>query len=335
LRAYLELDRVLHDGIFYAAHRLYGVGFTERHDLPVYAEGVRVFEVHDEDGTALGLFVCDWFARPTKRGGAWMNEFVGQSHLLGTRPVVVVCLNVPEPPQGHPALMTIEEVKTGFHEFGHALHGLFADADYPRLAGTAVPRDFVEFPSQVNEMWAWHPEVVASYARHYQTDEPLAQELVERLSASRSGGTGFDTASMLGAALLDQEWHRRTPESDPVTAEDVAAFEVAALERNGVRSELVPPRYRSGYFAHAFAGGYDANYYSYLWSEVLDADMVDWFTENGGLTRENGERFRAGLLSRGGTVEAMDAFAAVRGRAPSTEPLLRRRGLLGEPDRDR
>ncbi|HET7385947.1 MAG TPA: M3 family metallopeptidase [Nocardioidaceae bacterium] len=335
MRPYLELDRVLHDGIFYAARRLYGLAFTERFDLPVYAEGVRIFEVHDEDGSALGLFVCDWFARPTKRGGAWMNEFVGQSRLHGTRPVVVVCLNVPEPPKGHRALMTIDEVKTGFHEFGHALHGLFADADYPRLAGTAVPRDFVEFPSQVNEMWAWHPEVVASYARHYQTDEPLPQELVERLIASRKAGQGFDTVSMLAAALLDQEWHRRTPASEPVSAEDVDAFETAALERTGVRSALVPPRYRSGYFAHAFAGGYDANYYSYLWSEVLDADTVDWFTENGGLRRENGERFRAALLSRGGTVDAMDAFAAVRGRPPSTEPLLRRRGLLEEPGQDR
>jgi peptidyl-dipeptidase Dcp len=327
LRPYFELDRVLHDGVFFAANRLYGLTFAERHDLPVYADGVRVFEVFDTDGSTLGLFVCDWFARPTKRGGAWMDEFVGQSHLLGTRPVVVVCLNVPQPPAGQPALMTTDEVRTAFHEFGHALHGLFSDAVYPRLAGTEVPRDFVEFPSQVNEMWAWSPEVLANYARHHETGEPLAQELVDRLVASQAAGQGFDTVSMLGAALLDQEWHLLAPGSDPVPAEDVEKFEALALDRHGVRSDLVPPRYRSGYFAHTFNGGYDAGYYSYLWSEVLDADMVGWFEEQGGLRRENGDVFRERLLSRGGTVDPMAAFEAVRGRAPSTEPLLRRRGL--------
>ena len=248
----------------------------------------------------------------------------------GPGPVVVVCLNVPAPADGQPALMTIDEVRTGFHEFGHALHGLFSDAVYPRLQGTAVPRDFVEFPSQVNEMWAWWPEILANYARHHETGEPLGQEIVDRLIASQSHGQGFDTVSMLGAALLDQEWHRLSGEASALTAEDVELFETEALARHGVRSALVPPRYRSGYFAHIFAGGYDAAYYSYLWSEVLDADMVDWFIENGGPTRENGDAFRRGLLSRGGTVDPLQAFAAVRGRAPSTEPLLRRRGLLGE-----
>jgi peptidyl-dipeptidase Dcp len=308
---------------------LYGVSFEQRHDLPVYADGVRVYEVFDEDGSPLGLFVCDWFARPTKQGGAWMDEFVLQSHLTGDRPVVVVCLNVPEPPPGQPALMTIDEVRTGFHEFGHALHGLFSDAVYPRLQGTAVPRDFVEFPSQVNEMWAWWPEVLANYAVHHETGEPLAQDVVDRLLASQAHGQGFDTVSMLGAALLDQEWHRLTPELPDVQPEQVQDFEADALDRHGVRSTLVPPRYRSGYFAHIFSGGYDAGYYSYLWSEVLDADMVDWFTENGGLTRGNGERFRRSLLAVGGTVDPLEAFAAVRGRAASTEPLLRRRGLRG------
>ena len=330
VKPWFELQRVLHDGIFFAASQLYGVSFRERDDLPTYAEDVRVFEVFDgdpEEGRPLGLFVCDWFARPTKRGGAWMSEFVGQSHLLGTLPVVVVCLNVPKPSPGQPALMTIDEVRTGFHEFGHALHGLFSDTVYPRLQGTAVPRDFVEFPSQVNEMWAWWPEVVASYAVHHETGEPLAQDVVDRLVASRSHGQGFDTVAMLGAALLDQEWHLRSEHEPAVPAADVEAFEAAALERHGVRSDLVPPRYRSSYFAHVFDGGYDAGYYSYLWSEVLDADMVGWFTENGGLTRANGDTFRRELLSVGGTVDPMDAFAAVRGRAPSTEPLLRRRGL--------
>ncbi len=328
LRPYFELDRVLHDGIFVAATKLYGITFRERDDLPVYAEDVRVYEVLDGDET-LGLFVCDWFARPTKQGGAWMDEFVPQSHLLGTKPVVVVCLNVPKPPAGQPALMTTDEVRTGFHEFGHALHGLFSDAVHPRLQGTSVPRDFVEFPSQVNEMWAWWPEVLAGYALHHETGEPLAQDVVDRLIASQAHGQGFDTVSMLGAALLDQEWHRLTTGQPPVDPEQVEAFEAEALARHGVGSALVPPRYRSGYFAHVFSGGYDAGYYSYLWSEVLDADMVDWFTENGGLTRANGDRFRRDLLSVGGTVDPLEAFAAVRGRGPSTEPLLRRRGLRG------
>src|SRR6478672_941478 len=327
LKPYFELDRVLADGIFYAATRLYGITFEQRHDLPVYADGVRVYEVSDHDGAALGLFVCDWFARPTKQGGAWMDEFVGQSHLLGTKPVVVVCLNVPKPPAGQPALMTLDEVRTGFHEFGHALHGLFSDAVYPRLQGTSVPRDFVEFPSQVNEMWRWWPEVLANYAVHHETGEPLAQDVVDRLVASEAHGQGFDTVAMLGAALLDQEWHRLTADQPAVEPGQVEEFEAEALTRHGVRSALVPPRYRSGYFAHVFAGGYDAGYYSYLWSEVLDADMVGWFTENGGLTRANGDRFRGQLLSVGGTVDPLEAFAAVRGRAPSTEPLLRRRGL--------
>jgi peptidyl-dipeptidase Dcp len=328
LRPYFSLDRVLHDGVFLAASRLYGLSFAPREDLPGYAPDVRTYEVRDADGSVLGLFVCDWFARPTKRGGAWMDEFVTQSHLLEERPVVVVCLNVPKPAEGQPALMTVDEVRTAFHEFGHALHGLFSDVTYPRLAGTAVPRDFVEFPSQVNELWAWWPEVLAGYVRHHRTGEPLPQEVADRLIASGAAGNGFDTVSMLGAALLDQEWHRLAPGTPAVAAEDVEAFETAALERHGVRSELVPPRYRSSYFAHAFTNGYDAGYYSYLWSEVLDADMVDWFREQGGLVPEAGWTFRDLLLSRGGSVDPMAAFASVRGREPSPEPVLRRRGLL-------
>jgi peptidyl-dipeptidase Dcp len=332
LKPYFELQRVLQHGIFAAANRLYGVSFRERDDLPAYAEDVRVFEVLDgdpADGSSLGLLVCDWFARPTKRGGAWMSEFVGQSHLLGTRPVVVVCLNVPKPPQGQPALMTTDEVRTGFHEFGHALHGLFSDCAYPRLHGTAVPRDFVEFPSQVNEIWAWWPEVLAGYAVHHESGEPLAQDVVDRLVASLSHGQGFDTVAMLAAALLDQEWHLRPAGQSAVAAEDVEQVEAEALGRHGLRSPLVPPRYRSTYFAHIFSGGYDAGYYSYLWSEVLDADLVDWFTVNGGLTRDSGDLFRRELLSVGGTRDPLAAFEAVRGRPPSPQPLLRRRGLGG------
>ena len=330
LKPYFELQRVLRDGIFHAASLLYGVSFRERDDLPVYADGVSVFEVLDGDGPdsrPLGLFVCDWFARPTKRGGAWMSQFVGQSRLLGTLPVVVVCLNVPKPPSGEPALMTIDEVRTGFHEFGHALHGLFSDVTHPRLSGTAVPRDFVEFPSQVNEMWAWWPSVLQGYAVHHETGGPLAQEVVDRLVAAQAHGQGFDTVSMLAAALLDQEWHRRSPDQPRVRPEEVEAFEAAALARHGLASELVPPRYRSSYFAHVFSSGYDAAYYSYLWSEVLDADLVDWFTDNGGPTRPSGDTFRRELLSAGGTLDPLGAFAAVRGRPPRTEPLLRRRGL--------
>lgn len=331
LRPYFSLDRVLRDGVFFAAERLYGLTFAERDDLPAYAPDVRIYEVRDGNGpdsSVLGLFVCDWFARPTKRGGAWMDEFVTQSELLARRPVVVVCLNVPRPAGDQPALMTVEEVRTAFHEFGHALHGLFSDVTYPRIAGTEVPRDFVEFPSQVNEMWAWDPAVLANYAKHHETGESLPQDIADRLIASREAGMGFDTVAMLGAALLDHEWHRLPPDSDPVPAEEVEAFESAALERHGVLSDLVPPRYRTGYFAHAFTNGYDAGYYSYLWSEVLDADMVGWFEENGGLTRANGDTFRDRLLCRGGSVDPLSAFASIRGREPSTEPLLRRRGLL-------
>ncbi len=329
LRPYFSLDRVLEDGVFFAAEKLYGVTFAERHDLPVYAPEVRVWEVFDHDGSTLGLFMGDWYARPTKRGGAWMDEFVTQSRLLDQQPVVVVCMNVSPPADGQPALMTVDEVRTAFHEFGHALHGLFSDVTYPRIAGTETPRDFVEFPSQVNEMWGFWPEVLANYARHHETGEALDQVVAERLIASHRAGMGFDTVSMLGAALLDQEWHRLSAGDDAAAPEGVVEFEGAALDRHGVRSDLVPPRYRSGYFAHSFTNGYDAGYYSYLWSEVLDADMVGWFEQNGGLRRENGDVFRARLLSRGGSVDPIEAFTSIRGRGPSTEPLLRRRGLTG------
>ncbi|MFP5334020.1 MAG: M3 family metallopeptidase [Actinomycetes bacterium] len=327
LRPYFELERVLHDGVFHAANRLYGLTFTPRPDLPVYHPDVRVFEVHDADGSALGLFLCDWFARDTKQGGAWMSSYVEQSHLLDERPVVVVNLNVPRPPRGEPALMTVDEVDTAFHEFGHALHGLLSDVTYPRFSGTTVPRDFVEFPSQVNEMWAWWPAVLANYAVHHRTGEPLPANLVERLLESRSYGEGFATTEYLAAALLDLAWHRRGADAEPVAPQDVEAFERETLESLGIAIDAVPPRYRTSYFAHIFAGGYGAGYYSYIWSEVLDADTVEWFRQNGGLRRENGDVFRQRLLSRGGAVDPMEAFTAVRGRGPDLAPLLKRRGL--------
>ncbi|HEY6797253.1 MAG TPA: M3 family metallopeptidase [Kineosporiaceae bacterium] len=328
LRPWFELERVVADGVLYAAGELYGLSFTRRTDLPTYHPDVRVFEASGPDGTPLGLVLADWFARDSKRGGAWMSSFVEQSHLLGTRPVIVINLNVPRPPDGEPALLTLDEVETAFHEFGHVLHGLLSDVRYRRLSGTSVPRDFVEYPSQVNEMWAMWPDVLDRYARHHVTGDPLAAGTVEKLNSARSYGQGYATAEYLAAALLDLEWHHRTAADEPVTPDAVEAFEAAALARHGIALDLVPPRYRSTYFAHVFAGGYGAGYYSYVWSEVLDADTVDWFRAQGGLRREAGARFAAELLCRGGAVDPMAAFTAVVGRPPSLEPLLRRRALL-------
>lgn len=327
LRPYLELDRVLHDGVFAAAHRLYGVSFTERADLSGYHPDVRTFEVTEEDGTPLGLFLADFFTRASKRGGAWMNNLVDQSHLLGLPPVVVNNLNIPKPPAGQPALLAWDEVITMFHEFGHALHGLFSDVRYPSQSGTEVPRDFVEYPSQVNEMWAWDPQILASYAVHHATGEPMPAEWVERKLASRLWGEGQRTTEYLAAAILDQAWHRLAPGDVPTDVAEVEAFEKAALEDAGIALELVPPRYRTTYFNHAFGGGYSAAYYSYIWSEVLDADTVEWFGENGGLDRGAGERFRRTLLGRGGSIDPMRSFGELRGREPRIEPLLVRRGL--------
>jgi peptidyl-dipeptidase Dcp len=328
LRPYFELERVLHDGVFHAAGLLYGLRFTERHDLPRYHPDVRIFDVDDDHGP-LGLFVADLYARDSKRGGAWMNTFATQSRLLGTRPVVLNTLNVPKPADGEPTLLTIELVRTLFHEFGHALHGLLSDVEYPTFSGTAVPRDFVEYPSQVNEMWLDAPEILANYARHVETGEPLPVELVERLAASRQFGEGHATTEYLAATLLDQAWHRLAPGEVP---DDVERFEVDALAAAGVDVPTAPTRYRSTYFNHVFGGGYSAFYYSYIWSEVLDADTVEWFAENGGLTRENGDTFRRELLSRGGAVDPMEAYRAFRGRDPEIAPLLARRGLTAPGD---
>jgi peptidyl-dipeptidase Dcp len=325
LRPYFELERVLHDGVFHAAGRLYGLRFAERHDLPRYHPDVRVFDVFDENGQ-LGLFVADFYARDSKRGGAWMNSFVTQSRLLGTKPVVLNTLNIAKPADGEPTLLTVDNVRTLFHEFGHALHGLLSDVTYPAFSGTSVPRDFVEFPSQVNEMWLEDPEVLANYARHHETGEPLPAELVERLAASRRFGEGFATTEYLAAALLDQAWHRLGPDA---RVTDVERFEADALTAAGIAEPTAPPRYRTTYFNHIFGGGYSAAYYSYIWSEVLDADTVEWFAENGGLRRENGDVFRRELLSRGGAVDPMEAYRAFRGRDPEIAPLLTRRGLTG------
>ena len=323
LRPYLELERVLYDGVFAAAGELYGLRFAERHDLPVHHPDVRVFHV-ERDTEPVGLFVLDPYARETKRGGAWMNSFVVQSRLLGTRPVVLNTLNLAKPPAG-PTLLTVAEVRTLFHEFGHALHGLASDVTYPTFAGTGVPRDFVEYPSQVNEVWLRDPAVVARYARHHETGAPLPPDLAARLTdRAPVFGAGWATTEYLAAALLDLAWHRLAPGEE---VEDVAAFEEAALVAAGVAVPSAPPRYRSTYFNHVFSGAYSAAYYSYIWSEVLDADTVDWFAEHGGLRRANGEAFLDALLSRGGSVDPMAAYRAFRGRDPEIGPLLARRGL--------
>lgn len=327
LRPYLELDRVVTDGVFHAAGELYGITFTARPDLVGYHPDVQVYEVHDADGTGMGLFVADWYTRASKRGGAWMNNLVDQSHLLGEKPVVVNNLNIPKPPAGEPTLLTWDEVITLFHEFGHALHGLFSDVRLPSQSGTEVPRDFVEYPSQVNEMWAWEPSVLSRYAVHHRTGEPMPTAWVETMIASRQYNEGFSTTEYLAAALLDQAWHQLAPEDVPTDVAEVEPFEARALAAAGVDVAAVPPRYRTAYFNHAFGGGYSAAYYSYIWSEVLDADTVEWFRENGGLRRENGDTFRARLLSRGGSLDAMDAFRDLRGRDPEIAPLLTRRGL--------
>ena len=324
MRPYLEADRVLRDGVFRAATELYGVTFTERDDIVAYHPDARVFEVRDEDGSPVGLYVLDLHTRDSKRGGAWMNPLISQSALLDTPTVVLNNLNVPKPPAGQPTLLSYDETNTLFHEFGHALHGLFARVTYPRFAGTNVFRDFVEFPSQVNEMWMLWPEILGSYAVHHETGEPMPAELVAAVQASSAFNEGFLTSEYLGAALLDQAWHRIGVDD---RIEDVDAFQAEALAAVGLDVPAVLPRYASSYFQHTFAGGYDAGYYSYIWSEVLDADTVEWFHENGGLTRANGDRFRSRLLGVGGSKDPLEAYRDFRGRDAVIEPLLERRGL--------
>jgi len=332
LRPYLELERTLQDGVFNAATQVFGLSFVERSDLVGYHDDVRVFEVFDspEPGVpneGLGLFLADLFTRETKRGGAWMNNLVDQNTLLSQKPVVVNNLNIVKPPPGSPCLLSWDEVITLFHEFGHALHGLLSDVRYPSQSGTEVPRDFVEYPSQVNEMWAWEPTILAAYAVHHETREPMPREWIDRMLASRQFGEGFATTEYLAATLLDQAWHRLTPEQVPAAIDEVIPFEQAALAAAGVDFAPVPPRYRTTYYNHIFGGGYSAAYYSYIFSEVLDADTVRWYEENGGLTRANGDAFRRKLLARGGSQDPLASFRDLRGRYADITALLTRRGL--------
>jgi peptidyl-dipeptidase Dcp len=327
MRPYFELESVLKNGIFFAANKLFGISFKERPDLVTYHPEARAFEVFNEDGSKLGLFIGDFYTRDSKRGGAWMNSLVRQNFLFNQLPVVVNNLNIPKPPAGKPTLLTFSETTTLFHEFGHALHGLLSQVKYPRVSGTSVQRDFVEFPSQVNEMWILWPEVVENYARHFETGEKLPQEWIDNLDAASTFNEGHATTSYLAAAILDLAWHSLTTE-EAAKVTDVEAFEAQAIKDYGLDFAPVPTRYRSTYFSHIFAGGYSAGYYGYIWSEVLDADTVDWFKENGGLQRKNGEHFRNTLLGRGGSIDSMQMFRNFRGRDSKIEPLLKRRGLL-------
>ncbi|MGC4030022.1 MAG: M3 family metallopeptidase [Steroidobacteraceae bacterium] len=325
LKPYLELTNVLEKGVFFAANRLYGITFKRRTDLPVYHPDVRVYEISDADGKPLALFIADMYARKSKRGGAWMNAYVSQSKLLGFKAVVANHLNIPKPPEGEPTLLTWDEVVTAFHEFGHALHGMFSDVTYPYFSGTSVPRDFVEYPSQVNEMWAQWPEVLASFARHYRTGEQMPQALLDKVIAAAKFNQGHALTEYLAAAMLDQRWHQIAAAAVPGAAA-VMDYEKASLEADGVDFAPVPPRYRTPYFSHIM-GGYEAGYYSYVWSEVLDAQSGEWFRRHGGLTRSNGDHFRSTLLSRGGSVDALTLFRDFAGDEPRIGPLLEERGL--------
>jgi len=322
VRPYFELERVLRDGVFFSANRLYGITFKERKDIPVYQPDVRVFEVLDADGKSLALYYGDYFSRSNKSGGAWEDSFVDQSLLIGTKPVVFNVTNFTKPAPGQPALLSFDDVTTLFHEFGHALHGMFANVRYPTLL--SVPRDFVEFPSQFNEHWALEPAVLANYAKHSRTGKPMPQSLVDKIKKSRTFNQGYKTTEYLAAALLDMAWHG-LPAGTP--QQDVNAFERQSLERFRVDLPQVPPRYHTTFFSHIWPGGYAAGYYAYLWSEVIDDDAYYWFKENGGMTRANGRRFREMILSRGGTQEAAALYRAFRGRDPKVEPLIEERGL--------
>lgn len=324
IKPYFEMDRVLSDGVFFAATQLYGITFTQRNDIPVYHPDVKVFEVSEADGSPLALIYCDLFKRDNKSGGAWMDSFVDQSRLLGARPVVYNVANFTKPAPGKPALLTFDDVTTLFHEFGHALHGMLSNVEYPMLTGTNVPRDFVEFPSQFNEHLALDPLVFANYAKHHQSGAPMPAALVEKIKRSRTFNQGFALTEYVEAALLDMAWHTLPPGSKNP---DLSAFENATLERYRINVPEVPPRYGTTYFAHIWDGGYHAGYYAYLWAEVLDHDAFAWFNERGGLTRANGQKFREMILSRGGTREAADLYREFRGREPSVEPLLVERGL--------
>ena len=324
LKPYFEINNVLENGVFYAAHQLYGLTFTERKDIPVWQPDVRVFEVHDADGKPLALFYCDYFKRDNKNGGAWMSSFVDQNRLLGELPVVYNVANFQKPAPGEPALISSDDVRTMFHEFGHALHGMLSSVEYPSLSGTDVPRDFVEFPSQFNEHWATYPEVFEHYARNYKTGAPMPAELAEKMRKARDFNQGYSLTELLAASMLDMQWHT-LPAGAPL--QNVDAFEKEALEKSHVALPDVPPRYRSSYFLHIWANGYSAGYYAYQWTEMLDDDAYQWFEEHGGLTRANGDRFRQMVLSRGNTEDLEKMYEAWRGRAPEIGAMLKDRGL--------
>ena len=327
IKPYFELDNVLQNGVFYAANQLYGLTFKERKDIPVYQPDVRVFEVFDKDGTSMALFYCDYFKRDNKNGGAWMSNFVDQSKLLDTRPVVYNVANFTKPAPGQPALLSFDDVITMFHEFGHALHGLFADSQYPTLSGANTARDFVEFPSQFNEHWATDPKIFAHYAKHYQTGEAMPQALVDKIKKAGTFNKGYDMTELVSAALLDMNWHSLGADAPK---QDADKFEADALKKDKIDLSYVPPRYRSSYFQHIWGNGYAAGYYAYLWTQMLADDGFEWFKEHGGLTRENGDRFRAMILSRGNTVELGQLYRDWRGKEPSVEPMLIDRGLKAD-----
>ena len=324
VKPYFELNKVLENGVFYAANLLYGITFTERHDLPVYQKDVRVFEVFDKDKSTIGLFYCDYFKRDNKSGGAWMSNFVGQSKLLGTKPVIYNVCNFTKPAEGQPALISFSDVTTMFHEFGHGLHGLFANQQYPGLSGTNVARDFVEFPSQFNEHWALNPQVFKNYAVHYKTGELMPQALVDKIKKAATFNQGYNLTEILAAASLDLAWHK-IPASAPLKNTD--EFEKASLHQLKLDLAEVPPRYRTSYFSHIWGGGYGAGYYAYLWTEMLDDDAYSWFEENGGLNRVNGQRFRDMILSKGNTEDYGKMFREFRGHDPKIGPMEKNRGL--------
>ena len=328
IKPYFELDNVLQNGVFYAANQLYGLTFKERHDIPVYQPDVRVFEVFDKDGTSMALFYCDYFKRDNKNGGAWMDNLVAQSKLLGTKPVIFNVTNFSKPAAGQPALLSFDDVTTMFHEFGHALHGMLADSQYPTLSGTNTARDFVEFPSQFNEHWATDPKVFANYAKNYKSGEPMPQALVDKMTRAGKFNSGYGMTELVAAALLDMNWHMLGADAP---LQDAGQFEAAALKKDSIDLSYVPPRYRSSYFQHIWGNGYAAGYYAYLWTQMLADDAFVGFKDHGGLTRENGDRFRAMILSRGNTEELAKLYKDWRGQDPSIEPMLVNRGLKDAP----
>jgi peptidyl-dipeptidase Dcp len=329
VKKYFEFNRVLKDGAFYYLNRFYGIRFEPRPDLPVYHPDVEVYEVFDADGTSIALFYADYFAREGKRGGAWMSSFVGQSHLTGQKPVVVNVMNIPKAPDGEPTLISYDHTTTIFHELGHGVHGMFSNVKYPSLSGTSVSRDFVEFPSTFEEDWAQHPEILANYAKHYQTGEPIPADLLDKVMRSRSFNQGFDTLEYISAALLDMEWHTLGADAPLQNPQE---FEAAALKKHGVDLPAVPPRYKSNFFSHSMGGGYSAGYYAYMWSEILAADAFAHVQKNGGLTRENGDHYRKNILAVGNSRPTMESYKAFRGQEPTTDALLIRRGLKTKID---